>query len=286
MFIVTGANGQTGSVVAKALLGAGQPVRVVLRQPERAAAWKALGAQAVVADQGDKESLIKAFDGATSAYLMNPPAYHAPDLFSHARDVHAAMIGAAKSAGLKHVVALSSVGAQHASGTGNILTTHDFEQQLVKSGLRVAILRAANFMENWAWSLPVAMQTGTLPSMFHPLDRAIPSVSVQDIGATAASLLMDTKTGIVELHGPKDYSPNDAAKALSQLTGKTVQASTTPRHEWSGSFASNGLTPVTIQAFCDMFDGINSGLVAFAGTHETRHGKTSLSDALRAFTSR
>ena len=61
---------------------------------------------------------------------MNPPAYFAPDLFAQARQVHASLIDAANAARVPRAVALSSVGSQHSTATGNILTTFDFEQQL------------------------------------------------------------------------------------------------------------------------------------------------------------
>ena len=54
-----------------------------------------------------------------------------------------------------------------------------------------------------------ALETGVLPSMFSPVTRALPMVSVQDIGRVAAELLMAGPDAepLVELHGPRDYSP-------------------------------------------------------------------------------
>ena len=282
MFVVIGANGQTGSVVAKTLLQANKPVRVVLRRPEQAAQWTALGAQVAIADVTDKAALQVAFNGATAAYLMNPPAYQAEDMFVAAQNVHRALIEAAVAMGVGHVVALSSVGGQHVAGTGNILTTHDLEQQLKASPLRYTILRAANFIENWTSAISPAREKGILPSMFHPLDKALPMVSAVDIGLTAAALMMDFKAGIVELHGPKDYSPNDAAAALSILLGHPVQAVEAPRAAWSGIFTNIGFNPVTANAFCAMFDGFNTNHIVFENTHTTLRGQTSLEDALKA----
>ena len=125
---------------------------------------------------------------------MNPPAYTATDIFSAAAAVHAAGI-AAERAGVEHIVALSSVGAQHAEGTGNILTTHDLEQRLARARFATTILRAANFMENWAWSMHEAAETGVLLSMFAPVDKALPIVPVADIGQAAAELLLQGLSG-------------------------------------------------------------------------------------------
>lgn len=272
MYVVTGANGQTGSVVADTLLTEGHSVRVVLRRAEQAAAWVAKGAEVRVANLADETSLTEAFADAEAAYLMNPPAYQVGDLFARAAVVHQSMINAAERAGIRRVVALSSVGAQHSAGTGNILTTHDFESRLAVSRMQVAVLRAANFIENWGWGLGDAVSSGRLPSMFQPLDRALPMVSVLDIGSTAAAVLVEAIDGIIELHGPADCSPHDIAAELAELSGRSIEAVAVPRETWPANFRAAGYSDSAIGAFCDMFDGFNDGRVAFEGTHQTRHG--------------
>ena len=220
----------------------------------------------------DETALTAAFADAEAAYLMNPPAYQVGDLFARAAVVHQSMINAAERAGIRRVVALSSVGAQHSAGTGNILTTHDFESRLAVSRMQVAVLRAANFIENWAWGLEGALSSGQLPSMFQPLDRALPMVSVHDIGSTAAAVLVKAVDGIIELHGPADCSPRDIAAELAELSGRSIEAVALPRETWSANFRDAGYSDCAIGAFCDMFDGFNDGRVAFEGTHQTRHG--------------
>ena len=141
MYAITGGMGQTGSAVANALLAAGASIRLIVRNDDaRAALWRARGAEVLVADLKDTARLARAFDGVAGAYLMNPPNYMAGDMFVEATRVHSSLITAANQAGVAHVVALSSVGAHQPSGTGNIRTTWDFEQQL--SGLKCQIGRA------------------------------------------------------------------------------------------------------------------------------------------------
>jgi len=50
MYVVTGATGNTGSVVARSLLAAGKPVRVVARNSNRLKALTDRGAEPFVAD--------------------------------------------------------------------------------------------------------------------------------------------------------------------------------------------------------------------------------------------
>lgn len=281
MFVITGANGQTGSAIANTLLGRGKSVRVVLRRAEQAAAWEARGAAVCVADLANEADLVHAFAGAEAAYLMNPPAYQADDLLVRASVVHRALIAAAERAVVPRVVALSSVGAQHSSGTGNILTTHDFESRLAASRLAVTVLRAASFIENWRWFLGPALVNGQLPSLFQPLDRRLPMVSVRDIGEAAAALLENPTGGIVELHGPEEYSPHDAAVELTRLSRRTITAHTVPRAAWAEDFRKAGYSESAVNAFCEMFDGFNNGRVAFEGAHQARRGVATLGEALR-----
>lgn len=285
MFAIVGAMGQTGSVISTTLLEAGHPVRMIVRRDDaQAAAWRSQGAHICIADLDDHISMVRAFSGAHSAYVMGPPHYQSSDMFAQAQRVHARLVAAANAARLPRMVALSSVGSQHAAGTGNIGTTHDLEMQLQGfNGVRT-VLRAANFMENWAWSLRPAVQEAILPSMFLPPERALPMVSAKDIGRVAAELLVEQATvnRLVELHGPRDVSPVDVAAALSRLLGKTVTAVATPRERWAGIFAAQGFPAITVNAFCEMFDGFNSGHIAFEGKGDTVRGKIDIDAALAA----
>ena len=64
MYVVTGANGQTGSNVLKTLLKHNVPSRALVRRPEQAAAWRKAGAEAVMVDLADASALADAFAGA------------------------------------------------------------------------------------------------------------------------------------------------------------------------------------------------------------------------------
>ena len=68
MYIVSGATGQTGSVVARTLLEKDLPVRVIVRSEEKGKPWKDLGAEVAVADVQDAESLTKALEGGKALY--------------------------------------------------------------------------------------------------------------------------------------------------------------------------------------------------------------------------
>ena len=148
MYVVLGASGNTGHVVANNLLAGGQKVRVVGRNAAHLQPLAAKGAEAFIADVTDASALAKAFHGADSAYVMIPPNPTSSDPLGYSNRVSDA-IAAASKAGRKKVVALSSVGADKASSTGPVVWLHNLEQKLNQIiSANVLHLRAGYFMEN------------------------------------------------------------------------------------------------------------------------------------------
>jgi len=285
MYAITGAFGQTGLALSQALLDAGHAFRMIVRRDDtQAEKWRRRGAEVVIADIGNPNELAQAFQNVEAAYLMNPPAYFTPDLHGQARHVHASLLEAAHFAKVPYLVALSSVGAQHDAGTGNILTTHNFEQQLQNYSGNLTILRAANFMENWAWSMQSVKENRVLPSMFRPIGKSLPMVSALDIGHCAAKLLSENSMHrrVVELHGPKDYSPLEASQTLSEILGHHIQAVEYVDTDWANTMLSKGFPQATVDVFIEMFAGFNSGLISFEGNHETIRGEVTLHEAMSA----
>lgn len=287
MYVVTGVTGNTGAVVAETLLARGKAVRVLVRDAAKAAPWAARGAEVAVGDVKDAASVAAAFAGAEGAYLLDPPFYGSRDPLADAEAVGAAYAEAIRRAGLPHAVVLSSIGAHQPDGTGIIGTLHRLEPLVVAAGAPVTVLRAGYFMENWANVLEPALGQGVLPSFLHPLDRAVPMVSVADIGRTAAELLLDGPRGlrVVELSGPADRSPRDAAAVIAAAAGRPVEAVAVPRDEWAPTLAGVGFPPEVVALFVGMYDGINNGRVTWEG-REARRGTVTLEAALGALVGR
>lgn len=293
LFAVAGATGQTGAAVAEALLRRGARVRALVRARAQAAAWAARGAEAVVVDIDDPSTLARALAGAAGAYVLNPPAYAAPDLFAVAQARAKAWTEALASARVGRVVALSSIGAQLARGTGNILTNHVLERTLRAAGLAPGCVRAAWFMENWRGLAPEAARTGVLPTLLAPPERAIDMVAVRDIGETVAALLhapedfADTsaEARVVELTGPRACSPADVAAAISRVAGRPVRVEPVPPEAWPDLLATWGNSPRSVAAWTEMLHAFNDGTVRWEGgpTAHTRRGRFDLDEMVRGW---
>ena len=188
-----------------------------------------------------------------------------------------------KTAKLPHVVLLSSVGAQHADGNGPIKALHYAEHQLAATGAAVTAVRASYFQENWGASLG-ALAQGILPT-FIAKGLRYAQVATKDIGRTVASALVEGGTpGLtaIELAGPRDYTAEDVAAAISTITGKTIPAVDAPLDAVVPTFTSFGLSTATALLYREMYEGIMNGRVApEAGTRSVR-GSVEVSETLAA----
>jgi uncharacterized protein YbjT (DUF2867 family) len=262
MHVVLGASGNTGRVVAKNLLAGGQKVRVVGRNAAHLQPLTAQGAEAFIGDVTDAGALTKAFDKADSAYVMIPPNLTSNDPLGYANRVGDAIATAVQKAGTKNVVALSSIGADKASGTGPVLGLHNFEQKL--DGIKdanVLHLRAAYFMEN---TLP---QAGAIHKMGYaagPLspDLKLPMIATRDIGAAAADALLHPSfqgKQTRELLGQRDLSYAELVGIIGRAIGnpslKYVQLSD---DQVRGAMVEMGMSDQFARALLEMTAALNT----------------------------
>ncbi len=271
-FVVTGVSGNTGSVVAEKLLAAGEAVRVVVRDAAKGSAWKAKGAEVAVADLTDAKALAAALHGADGVYALVPPNYANDDLLGAQRTVIDAYAAALEIAKPKHVVLLSSIGAQHEKGTGPIQGLHYAEKRLSRLPLALTAIRASYFQENLASVLPLAKAQGILPVMFTP-GKKVAMVATEDIGAVAAEALRKgpAAAGVIELAGPEDYDTAAITDITAKTLGKAVQRIDVPKEGIVPALTQAGLPGGVAALFEEMIGAINRDYVAFVG--EPRRGK-------------
>jgi uncharacterized protein YbjT (DUF2867 family) len=263
MYVVTGATGNTGRVVASRLLDRQKAVRVIGRSKEKLQTLVDRGAEAFVADLSDQAALAQAFTGAEGVYAMIPPSATSPDYRSEQRRVAKAIAWALEKAGVKHAVALSSVGADKEAGTGPVAGLHEFEEILNRiAGLNVLHLRAGYFMEN------TLGQAGAIHAMGYavgPLrnDLKLPLIATRDIGSAAAErlLALDFKgRQAPELLGQRDLSMDEVTavigKALDRTDLKYVQLSDEQTQQ---TFVQIGMSPNVAGLIVEMAGALNSG---------------------------
>jgi NAD(P)H dehydrogenase (quinone) len=279
MIAVTGITGKVGGEAARQLLAQNHPVRAVLRDPAKASPWSDLGCEVAVADLDDAHALAQAFTGAEAVFLMVPPRFDPQPGFPDAHETASTFATALRASKPGRVVYLSTVGAQ--STRENLLTQHTIiEQALRELTIPVTFLRPGWFMDNIAWDVAPARDTGVIPSFLQPLDRAIPMVATADIGRVAAELLTEPSIGhrFVELEGPRRISPNDIAATFSRLLNKPVRMEAVSRSSWESLFTSQGMQNPTPRV--QMLDGFNEGWIAFEDPAQVVKGRVNLEAAI------
>jgi len=109
LILVTGATGQQGGAVARALINKGQKIRVMTRNPEKAAGLAKAGAVVVKGDLTNEADLQAALRGIDGVFAMSTPFEAGMDA-----EVRQGVLlaDAAKQAGVAHYV-YTSVGSAH-----------------------------------------------------------------------------------------------------------------------------------------------------------------------------
>jgi uncharacterized protein YbjT (DUF2867 family) len=261
-YVILGASGNTGSIIADFLLSKGEQVRVVGRDARRLQRFVRNGAEAFAADWSDAEALSKAFSGARAAYLMLPPISSREDQEQQSD----AIAQAAKGSGLRYAVYLSSYGAHVPQGTGPIAGLYSSEQKLnAIGGLNVLHLRAAYFMENNLAAIGMIRGTGIFGHALLP-DLKMPMIATRDVGDYAAQRLLALDFSgkqTRELLGERDLSMAEATALLARGIGKPdLRYQQFPYDQIQQALTEMGFSPQKAAVYIEMFQAINAGVIA------------------------
>jgi len=264
MIVITTPTGQIGRQVLASLLGGGEKVRVIARDPADLPAEVRADLDIVVGSHGDAAVVDRAFAGADAVFWLTPPDPLAPS-------VEAAFAGFTRPAAkafrrhrVGRVVGVSMLGrgTPWAGRAGFVTGSLAMDDLIAASGVAYRALTNPYFMED------TARQTGSIKDQgvfSYPIagDRELPAVATRDIAAAASRLLLDTSwsgTGEVPLLGPEDLSFSDMAEIMSQVLGKDVRFQQTTFDAYKDRFIRLGMSDAMAQGYTDMAWAKNEGL--------------------------
>lgn len=271
MYVILGATGHIGSVLTNTLLGKGERVRAFGRNECKLKKLANRGAETVVGDISDVETLIRVFSGARAAFVMLPPAMDSADYRADQDKFSNAISSAVQRSGLQYAVNLSSFGAQSPTGAGPISGLHFSEQKLnAVEKLNVLHLRCGYFMENHLQGIGL-IQTMGLYGGAVKADLKIPHIATRDIAAFAAERLLKLDfcgKQTHEVHGERDLTMNEVTAILGRGIAKPdLRYMQFPYEQVQQVLVQMGVPAKTATTYVEMFDGINNGIVV---TEETR----------------
>lgn len=264
MIVVMGATGHTGGQIT-GLLQAGEKVRALGRSQKKMAALRMAGAETLAGDATDPSFLSRAFGGASAVYTLLPPNPQSKDVRAEQDRVGEATVQAIRTNAVRHVVLLSSVGADVPSGTGPIAGLHAQEQRLRGvTGTNVLFLRAAYFFENFYATLELIKSQGINGGAGTP-SVAIPMVATRDIAEIAAKALIARDwTGVVvrEVLGPRDLSQAEATRILGERLGKPdLKYVQFPYADTIAALVGMGLSENVAGQYVEMARAFNEGTI-------------------------
>ena len=261
MYVITGASGNTGRVIAEKLLAAGKQVKVLGRSAEKLQPLVEKGAVAAVGDMSDQAYLNSAFAGATAAYVLIPPHLGASNFRAYQNDIGKKIAQALMQNSVKHVVNLSSLGAHLPKGTGPIAGLYDQEQRLNQLEANVLHLRPTYFMENLFTGINIIKNMGINGSPANA-DVKIPMIASVDVANYAAKRLLAldfSGNSVQELLGERDLNMEEVTQILGKAIGKPDLAYVTfPYDQAREAMLEMGISASVTDGYLEMYKAINN----------------------------
>jgi len=241
--LVTGPTGTIGSQVVKALLGKpGVTVKAAVRPGSKAVLPS--GVTAVDFDYDAPATIAKAVTGVDALFLLTPFVPNQVELGKR-------LVDAAKAAGVRHIVKLSAIGADSEPGIQLGRWHREVERYIEASGIAYTFLRPNGFADNFIGYYP-PQKDGNIYLPFGT--GAVSFIDARDVGAAAAAVL--TSPGhegkAYDLTGPAAITADEAAKALSQATGKPIRYVDVPEDAARKAMADAGAPGWMVSAMMEL----------------------------------
>ncbi len=244
--LVTGAAGEIGSIgryLTEMLLAKGHKVRaMVRREDERAESLRKLGAEVVLGDLTDLQSVHRAIEGCKRVYFsMSVSAAYLEATVNFA--------AVARHHGVEVIVNMSQM-----SVTGMSITeTTDSpqhkqhwlaEQALSWSGLPVVTVRPTAFMEGFFLRL-AANGVRESDELVLPLgDSRTSPIAAVDVARVVAAILDEPASHIGQIYnltGPESADLEHYAHVFSEALGRTIRYRNVPVAAWSEKLRGLGV---------------------------------------------
>lgn len=235
MLLLTGATGTIGSELVRLLAEPGTTLRAMVRDHSRAAALTGEGIDVVVGDFADRQSLDRAFEGATRLFLVAPATEDQRTLKRNA-------VGAAHRAGVEYVVHVSAAGASPDAPTQVGRDHAAVEHALTEAGIAHTNLRPQVFMQNLLAQATAIMRRGEFSGSTGT--GRIAMVDARDVARVAARLLVDPaghEGRSYDITGPRAISNGEIAEVLSALLDRTIRYVDLPSDDLRADLTAAGV---------------------------------------------
>src|ERR1700691_4400058 len=211
MILVTTA-GKVGAGTARLLAQRGEPVRVLVRDPDKATTLAQAGVEVTRGDLEVAATIDAAMHGVSTVVLVSP-AIPVQELN---------VVASAVRAGAGHIVKVTSK-APADSSIARRRGQAEIENGLIVSGLGYTLLRNNAYMQNFLMAAPSIAKTSSFGSSAG--DGRVGMVDTRDVAAVAVQIAASPAAHQGKTYwptGPESLSYVDAAAVLSKVLGRPV----------------------------------------------------------------
>ena len=257
--LVTGAAGRVGAVgrtVTELLLKQGKAVRAMVRtEDERAQALRDKGAEVVVGDLLDLDSMHRVIAGCERMYF----GLSVSDVYLEATVNTAAV---AKHHGVKAFINMSQMTLSQMSITETTASPQHklqwlAEQALNWSGLPVVHVRPTVFLEGFFLNFTSAMVRDSNRIRLPFGEGKTSPVAAEDVARVVAALLVDPQPHIGKIYnltGPQSENMHFYAQEYSQALGRKITYQDIPVGPWRDGLLKSGLPVHLVDHLATMAD--------------------------------
>jgi uncharacterized protein YbjT (DUF2867 family) len=252
-YLITGATGDVGARVVDSLLALGERPRLFVRDEIKARSRFGDRVAVSVGDLADTASLESALEGVNALFLVTSGP-RIPDLDDAAAT-------AAKAAGVRHLVKLSSLDVEQNLAIG---AWHERGEEAIRaSGVPFTFLRPSGFMANlFAWATSIKNE-GLVRSSTGDGKRGF--IHSDDIAAVATEIF---RTGShvgesLPLTGPEALSFSEVAIKIGTAIGRPLRYQPISDEEAGSRYAAaTGAPPEETEAHVCLWRAIREGRLA------------------------
>jgi NADH dehydrogenase len=225
--LVTGGTGFVGPAVVRALLAAGQEVRVLEREPGRAAAAGLTGVEAVTGDMTEADSLRRAVEGVEAVVHLVAIIAGKPEEFERVMEQGTRdLVDAAKEAGVRRFVLMSALGVTEE--TKDLVPYYrakwELERIVQASGLEYVIFRPSFVFGPGGAALQQFRKIAKLAPVtpiVGPGTQRLQPIWIEDVGAYFAAGVArpEAANRTFEIGGPDVVTWNEFWDRLKRALG-------------------------------------------------------------------
>ncbi len=235
MKLLTGATGLAGSFIVNEFVQRREPVRILVRDRAKAAAFEKVPTVEIVeGDMSRRTSLGAALDGVDRVLIISAPRM---DMV----ETQSTFVDAAKAAGVRHVIKFSGLDSRPETAFIFGRMHKEIEEYVERSGLAWTHLRPTGFMQEYLREAPSVINEGAF--FFALGDVRLNPVDLADVGRVGFLLLRDGghERARLPMTGPEALTMADVADRVSRATGRTVRYVAVSRNERRHALVAHGI---------------------------------------------